>query len=230
MGFSDTEAGRPDEATRAVVTIAALYGAGGSVIGPRVAERLGVAFLDRAIPASVAERVGLTEQAVSVVDEGPRSGLERLKSSVARVANATTASGEPVERVEVEERRLRSEIEAFLARARRSGGVVLGRGGAVVLSEVAGALHVHLGGPREARVASAMEREGIDRSTAERRLEANDRARRTYVKDAYGVDGDDRSLYHLMIDATAFDVDVCVELIVAASRARTRRSRPTSER
>jgi cytidylate kinase-like protein len=123
MGFSDTEAGRPDEATRAVVTIAALYGAGGSVIGPRVAERLGVAFLDRAIPASVAERVGLTEQAVSVVDEGPRSGLERLKSSVARVANATTASGEPVERVEVEERRLRAEIEAFLARAHRSGGV-----------------------------------------------------------------------------------------------------------
>ena len=33
---------------RPVVTLAAFYGAGGTVVGPRVAERLGVAFLDRA--------------------------------------------------------------------------------------------------------------------------------------------------------------------------------------
>ena len=31
--------------TQPLVTIAALYGAGGSVIGPRVAARLGVAFM-----------------------------------------------------------------------------------------------------------------------------------------------------------------------------------------
>jgi shikimate kinase len=37
-----------------VVTLSAGYGAGGSVIGPAVAERLGVPFLDRALPAGVA--------------------------------------------------------------------------------------------------------------------------------------------------------------------------------
>ncbi len=30
-----------------VVALVALYGAGGSVVGPRMAERLGVEFLDR---------------------------------------------------------------------------------------------------------------------------------------------------------------------------------------
>jgi shikimate kinase len=44
-----------------LVTLASLYGAGGSVVGPRVAERLGVAFLDRAIPDRVAKQTGLPE-------------------------------------------------------------------------------------------------------------------------------------------------------------------------
>ena len=52
-----------------VVTIAALYGASGTIIGPRVAERLGVPFLDREIPEGVAERAGLPEQAVASIDE-----------------------------------------------------------------------------------------------------------------------------------------------------------------
>lgn len=39
-----------------VVTLASLFGAGGSVVGPRVAERLGVPFLDRAIPEAVAKQ------------------------------------------------------------------------------------------------------------------------------------------------------------------------------
>src|SRR5260370_35614003 len=34
-----------------VVTVSAAYGAGGSIIAPRLAERLGVPFADRLIPA-----------------------------------------------------------------------------------------------------------------------------------------------------------------------------------
>ncbi len=38
-----------------VVTISATYGAGGALVGPEVAERLGVPFVDRAIPVAVAD-------------------------------------------------------------------------------------------------------------------------------------------------------------------------------
>jgi cytidylate kinase len=185
-----------------------------------VAERLGVRFLDRAIPASVAERAGLSEEAVEAVDEHPRGTVDRLVSGLARVANSSTAGEQVRTRVEFEERRLRGEIEEFLASASLSGGVVLGRGGAVVLADVPGALHVYLGGSEEARVQSIMELEGVDRGTAEREVKAHDRARRDYVQSAYGVDGDDPGLYHLMIDAPALGADACVELIVAASNVR----------
>jgi cytidylate kinase len=157
---------------------------------------------------------------MGVVDDRPRSRSERLVSALARVSDPTTATGLSVERVHADERRLRSELEAFLARASRSGGVVLGRAGAVVLRDVPGALHVYLGGPDEARTEVAMEREGIDREAARRRLEVSDRARRAYVRGAYGVDGDDPDLYHLMMDTPALGVDASVDVIVLASERR----------
>jgi cytidylate kinase len=212
----------------AVVTIAALYGAGGSVVGRRVAERMGVQFLDRAIPMAVARRAGLPEAAVADVDEKPRNGWQRLLAIVGRASPATGASDQ-VERLDIDERRVRAEIEEFLAHASRAGGVVLGRGGAVVLADVPGALHVYLGGDRKARMERVMELQGVDRATAASRVKANDRARRDYVKSTYGIDGDSPHLYHLMIDAIALRADVCVELIVAAAQARVRQELPSGK-
>ena len=115
---------------------------------------------------------------------------------------------------------MQAEIEEFLARASASGGVVLGRGGAVVLASVPGALHVHLTGPREARVEQAMEIEGIDQKTAEQRLEA-ERPRPKGVRSSgptawmetiQPVPPRDRRL--------RFDLDACADLIATASRMR----------
>ena len=208
-----------------VVTLAALYGAGGGVVGPRVAERLGVPFLDRAIPRSVAERAGIDEASAAELDEEPRSRRSRLFDALGRASPPSGASAQ-LERLDLEGRRLHGEVERFLADASRSGGVVLGRGGAVVLASVPGALHVHLGGDRDGRIERVMTLQATDRATAARRVEAHDRARRDYVRGCYGIDGDNPALYHLMIDATALGVDVCVELIVAASETLTREHEP----
>jgi cytidylate kinase len=214
-----------EEQHRPVVTIAALYGASGSVIGPRVAEQLDVPLLDREIPEAVARRTGLTDTAVMAIDQEPRSGIERLISSLGRSSPASGGTGDSVERLDLQERRLRGYIEEVLAEAAVSGGVVIGRGGMVVLRSVPWALHVFLGGPREARIHVRMTADGIDRATAERRQKAEDHYRIAYVRRAYGIDGTDPGLYHLVLDTTAFDVGACVELIVAASRSRTRNPR-----
>jgi hypothetical protein len=208
------------EPHRPVVTIAALYGASGSVIGPRVAERLDVPLLDREIPAAVAEQWGLSDEAVASVDQQPRSGLDRLLSSLGRVSTPTGGAGGSDERLDLQERRLRGHIEQFLAESASSGGVAIGRGGMVVLRSVPWALHVYLGGPREARVQVRMAQDGIDRATAERRQQAEDRYRTGYVRRVYGIDGLDPDLYHLTLDTTALGLDTCVDLIVTAARDR----------
>lgn len=212
--------GSPPGSNPPLVTVSGLYGTGISRIGPRVAERLGVPFLDRGVTAGVAERLGVPEASIESYDpdfeKAPRSRLRRFLDGLAQPATADTTppSGQDV-------RRLRSATADFLAQATVRGGVVVGRGGMVVLRRVPGVLHVRLDGPRDARVEQAMRMFDVDRRTAEQRQKENDRARIGYVRGEYGVDPDDPDLYHLRIDSTVLDEDTCVDLIVAAARART---------
>src|SRR2546421_10553560 len=68
---------------RPVVTIASLYGGGGRLIGPPVAERLGGPYLDPAIPKSVAPRAGGPQAVGEAGDEPPRTGIDRLLERLA---------------------------------------------------------------------------------------------------------------------------------------------------
>jgi cytidylate kinase len=191
---------------RPIVTVAAEHGAAGDLVAPRVAEALGVPFLDRALPASLA--------AASIESERP-SGLV---GSLSRASSML--AGEPVERMDLNEGHMRAELAEFLARTSTDGGVVLGRGGVIVLADAPAALHVLLTGDRRGRVARVAEREGVDADEADRRVRAHDRARREYVRRAFGVDPDDRTLYHLIVDTVALGVDATVELVLTAGQAR----------
>jgi len=198
----------PQALHRPVVTIAAEHGAGGDLVAPRVADALGVPFLDRALPAWLA----------AAAEE-----FERQNPLVGRLARASTMlASAPVERIDRDEARIRDELAEFLARASTEGGVVLGRGGAVVLADSPAALHVLLSGGRQGRVARVAGREGVDHEEADRRVRALDRARREYSRRVYGVDSDERTLYHLIVDTIVLGIDASVELVVAASRVRSR--------
>ncbi len=213
---------------RPLVTIAALYGAGGSVIAPRVAARLGVTFMGRDIPALAAQRSGVPPGAVEEVAEGPHPSADRLAANLGRAgivgAAAARTSAEPLESTE---RLLRLCIEEFLADAATAGGVLLGHGGMVVLRSVPWVLHVLLRGPKEERIRQAMTLQGLDRRPAEESQRREDRARIGYVRRAYGADGLDPAWYHLVVDSTALDLDDCVEQIAAAAQARIRYPRPS---
>jgi MFS family permease len=63
---------------RPVVTISSSFGALGGEIGPRVAERLGVPFVDRAIPARVAEVLHVPLSEALEHDENVESGVARI--------------------------------------------------------------------------------------------------------------------------------------------------------
>ena len=208
---------------RPVVTLAAFYGAGGTLVGPRVAERLRVVFLDRGILTAVAKRLRVPEEAAAEYEEPPHGGVGRFLDSLGKVG---ISDGTPMDNLAQEEHRYRAETEEFIAAAAESGGVILGRGGQVILRGRPGVLHVLLGGPREARIRQGMEIEGIDQKTAGRRQQANDRARIEYVRRSYGVDPLDPDLYHLVLDSPALGLDTCVDLVVAASGARIRQARP----
>jgi cytidylate kinase len=209
-----------------LITISASYGAGGSRVAPELARRLGVPFLGRPPEPRLHDaRDGETAEE-QAGEEGIGTGGRRLLSWVASLAVSWgTPAGLTVEELLPDEARrheLEAEVEEF---ARAGAGVILGRGAAVVLHDHPRALHVLLDGPVEARVRQAMEIEGIDRATAERRLQRVDRFRRAYLEDLYGLGVREPGAFHLVMDSTALSLATCAETIAVAAAAppRTRR-------
>lgn len=201
-----------------LVALSASYGAGGSWVGPELAKRLDVPFLDRAIPIAVAERLDVPVDEATAYDEQPGGSVfERLlqgfiggDAGIPTPVLPDTLRGEDFRR---------ATEEVLLRQAGTGAGVILGRGAVVVLRDDPRVLRVRLDGPPDRRVAQAMRLEGLDRETAERGRRQLDRMHADYVRHFHGAELTDPSLYHLVIDTTAITLPACIDMIVAAVEA-----------
>ncbi|HST67899.1 MAG TPA: cytidylate kinase-like family protein [Mycobacteriales bacterium] len=202
-----------------VVTVSASYGAGGSEIGPAVAEALGLPFVDRAVPAGVARKLDVPLDLARQRDETTDRGLWRVISSMALVPEMAGA-GPLAYHTFADEHAFREKTEEVLHEIAGIGGVVLGRAAAIVLAGRDDALHVRLDGPVEGRVARSVQRSGRSEAEVRRALRSNDAARAAYVRNFYRADPADARHYHLVIDTTAIPWNAAAELVVAAARAR----------
>jgi cytidylate kinase len=206
-----------------VVTISATFGAGGSVIGPAVAERLSVPFVDRAIPYTVAADIGCSLEEVLDHDDRAERGLGRILADAARLPNVSLGGMDvhlPQRGIVPEEEFVRRTEHVIKEMADRDeGAVILGRAAQIVLAGHPAALHVRLDGPRKRRIARIQESMEVSAEEAERLLTDNDRARTAYVKHFYRADPADPGLYHLVIDSTRLAATACTDMVVTAAHA-----------
>lgn len=199
-----------------IVALSAAYGAAGSQIGPGLAQRLGVPFIDRGIALAVAERLDISVDDALAHEEPPgQSLLERLLSGFTG-ADPGAPAPLPPDTLTPDDFHRASE-QALLAQAATGRGVILGRGAVAALRKDPRVLRVRLTGPVARRIEHAMRVRGLDRDTAERTVRALDRTHADYLRQFYDVDILDPGLYHLMIDATAFEAELCIDLIAAAT-------------
>jgi len=202
------------------VTIAATYGAGGSVVARDVADRLGLPLVDRAIPLSVAQQLTSPLGAALADDEQPEANgvVTRTLLRALDLSGLFVGVPMPPELLGADDRVAVTE-EALRRTAEQGGAVVLGRAGVFVLRGRADTLHVRLDGPQAARRHQAMVHEGIDAETAAAQQRAADQARAAYIRNFYpGERWDDPVHYHLVIDSTAVGLTTCADLIAAAAR------------
>jgi cytidylate kinase len=197
-----------------LVTVSATYGAGGAVVAPALADRLGVPFLQRA-----------TTSAGGVGEAGPCA--EPLTSDEARLTPAhwliacltsampTGPTQSPPPSSHQDENLRRHCEEGIWSLAGADAGVILGRGAAVVLGKDRG-FHVRLDGPPKLRAVQGAAIEGISVAEARRHLNAADRTRDAYVRRLYRTDSADPRHYHLVIDSTAIPLDAVTDVILRA--------------
>jgi cytidylate kinase len=205
------------------ITISAGYGAGGSIVAPRVAQLLQLPLLDRAISARVAAQLHVS---VPEAEGGAirRSLTERFFSALAPMtadvlAVGTDAAPRDLAEPPDEAAQFRAQAEAIMRAALASGAVILGRAGAAAFQDEPGVLRVRLFGAADARIAQAIRVGDVDQATARQRLAEVDRARAQYVRRLYRVGIDDPGLFHLHIDSTVLPLEACAGLIAAAFRA-----------
>jgi cytidylate kinase len=202
---SDTAGGPPGLALR-LITVSAAYGAGGSVVAPALAQRLGVPFLQR-VTTTTGEVTGAGPCHERLVEEEAKiTPAHRLLASFTHsMPVGPTQSPLPTRHHDDDLRRgAEAEIHQMLADGR---GVILGRAAAVVLGKERG-FHVRLDGPPARRIVLGATIEGVSQEQARAHMHTADRARTSYARRLYRVDPKDPSLYHLV-----------TELVLAASRA-----------
>jgi cytidylate kinase len=197
-----------------LVTVSASYGAGGSVVAPALADRLGVPFLNRATtksggiegPGPCVERMAPGEAELTPV--------HRLLASFTQAMPVGPTQSPPS--YHHHDQSLRHQCEQGIRSLADAGaGVILGRAAAVMLGKGRG-FHVRLDGPAELRLVQGAAVEGIGLEEARRHMSTADRARTAYVRRLYRADSADPRYYHLVIDSTAIPLDVVTEIIVRA--------------
>lgn len=206
-----------------IVTVSREYGAGGLAVGHRTAELLGAEFLDSALIGEVARRLGLPEDAVKRWDERREGLILRLLRALETAHPEYAVGGELTlqarEPLPDPERIGRLFREVILEEARGGSAVIVGRGGAFVLADWPGALHVRLVAPRAARLARILARSELATAEAERRLDVYDKERADYLRHEFGVDWTDPLHYGLLLNTAALGDEACARLIAAAATA-----------
>lgn len=207
-----------------LVTVSASYGAGGSVVAPALAGRLGLSFLQRVTTSEGhLTEPGPCDEQLST-EEVKATPVHRLLAHLTQAMPAGPTQSPPS--THHQDYQLRCHGEAGIHRLLAAGGgVILDRAAAVVLGKDRG-FHVRLDGPAERRVAQGAVIEGISEEHARERLRAADKARTAYVRRLYRRDPADASLYHLVIDSTAIPLDTVIELILVAARTHRTVSAP----
>ena len=202
-----------------VVTISSSYGTLGEQLGRTVADRLGLPFLDRAIPATVAKEVMASFEEIAYQESHPVHGIGQWIGFFSPLGSAWLGVPDPLEPWR-SEREYLDHTESVIRRAAEHGVVILGRGASIVLRNHPRALHVRLDAPPEERIRQAMERNGVGDREARRAQKETDSARRHYLQHFYRTDIRDPSLYHLWLDTTAIPLEACADLITRAALAR----------
>jgi len=215
-----------------VVTIGRQIGAGGRTVGHILATTLKTDFLDSQLIDEVARRLELPREEVEAEDEQPGSLLSRL---LLALGAANTEPMIPPETASVwtppnadpvfDTRRAVLQLTQDVIReaARGNNVVIVGRGGAYILRDHPGALHVFLRAEPVVRVRTIMEREKKTEDQARRRLKQADENWTAYIKQVYGHDRNLASHYDLVLDTGRLGYDATMAAILAALPGRSSR-------
>jgi len=187
------------------IAVSRMPGAGGGELARRLAERLDYGLFDRGLVDAVASQAGVQTRLVEGLDERVRSLIERVVGDAFRTGTFAESDY------------LREVVRTVRTVAERGNAVILGRGGAQILSPQQ-ALRLRVVAPRDVRIERRAKAAGIPAEEAARQLDGEDAERRAFVRHQFGLDSDDSCLYDLVLNTGTLAMETAVELAAEALR------------
>ena len=199
--------------TTPVVTLFESFGSGAEYIGQRVAAALGVPFHAGAFSSQEIEDAMTRREAGGMLSRV----FGAMGGTYAAYAGLEGGSVPDAQRDNYE---LVMENTREVVKSAQQGGVIMGRNGALILADWPAALHVKLDGPLQARLKRIAETSGMSLEHAARRQKQEDQVRADISLELYGWNPQEFDHYDLLVNTGLMDLDMCVDIIVAAAKVK----------
>jgi cytidylate kinase len=181
------------------ITISRQMGSQGDELALQVAQRLGWQLVQRDLINQAALAAGVPHMALVDIDE---LGLLNLRPSAK------------------EWRAYQNHVEGLIhAWAYKGEVVIVGRGGQMALRGWPDVFHLRVVTPLEMRLAQLQREKNISAEAAQARLEASAKTRARYLQRSYGVQLDNPTLYHLIINTGLLGLSPAVNLVIHTFQA-----------
>jgi CMP/dCMP kinase len=207
------------EQAHPTVAISRQRGSGGSLIGQRVAERLGRRYIDRELLRVAAEYLKKRDAAAVPAPASFWTLIERalaLGAADGVYCAPCVMDDDEAGVFEVENKLLREIVEAHAA-------VIVGRGAAQTLRQRADVITVFVHAPEPWRVDRVQQVYSIpNRDAARQVVQKSDRDRGRMIRSLADLDWTDVRSYDLAVNSAAMGLDAAVDLIAAAVASRRR--------
>ena len=206
-----------DTNSKFVITINRELGSGGRTIGRKLAEKLGVKFLDKALVEGLVDTLGLSVEEIEKRKGRKQNWLTELLESMSSI--------QPTPRPFVPDLQPISylvtandifEVESRLLRdiASQESCVVMGRSGFFILRDIPNKTSIFITASPEHRISRVMERQGLGRADAEKAIKAVDEGRENYTKHYSGTSRYDTRNYDLVLNVDGLSEDQAVDIIL----------------
>ena len=206
-----------DTNSKFVITINRELGSGGRTIGRKLAGKLGVKFLDKALIEALVKELGLSVEEIEKRKGRKQNWLTELLESMATI--------QPTPRPFVPDLQPISylvtandifEVESRLLRdiASQESCVIMGRSGFFILNDFSNKISIFITASRENRIRRVMARQGLGRADAEKAIKAVDEGRENYTQHYSGTSRYDARNYDLVLNVDGLSEDEAADIIL----------------
>ncbi|MCD8066738.1 MAG: cytidylate kinase-like family protein [Oscillospiraceae bacterium] len=190
-----------------IITISREYGSGGRLVGSLVAEKLGVAFYDKALVKHVADETGFHEKYIE------QQGEYAPTKSLFGFAMTAKGSAGAMNGLSANDYLWITQSDVITQLAEKEPCVIVGRCADYILRDRDDVFNVFIHAPYTARAKRIREEYGDETENAQALLEDKDKKRKVYYKHYTGREWGRFQNYDLALNTETIGLERCVDII-----------------